>query len=143
MKKLSLLVAAVALLAFSGCISLHNSVPEDMTALRAAADVKTTYKILGKTEASASGMVILGLIKLGDFDKVSPFPATASVGGFLPVPASPKIAIESAAAYKALDNYPDADRMLDPRWRTTVTDYVVFKQVETKVCGEAVQFKHK
>jgi hypothetical protein len=108
-------------------------------------DVKGSYKILGTTEASAEGMVILGFIRLGDFDKVAVFPSAPAVSSVLPIkmPAGPKTSIECAAAYKALENYPDADQVINPRWKTTVEDYVIFKKVSTTCTATAVKITHK
>ena len=143
MKKLVLLAAMFSFV-ISGCITMHNSVPSDSTQVAMGIDVKSSYKILGPTEATAEGMVILGFIKLGDFDKVSVFPSSAAINSFIPISLpNPKISVECAASYIALDKYPEADRLLDPKWRTTVEDYFVFKKVTSTVKGDAVEIMHK
>jgi len=140
MKKLVLLSVIFAFI-LSGCITYHNSVPQDMTTREKVKD-NTSVKVLGKTEGKANVTIILGFVlpeyKVGAFDGDS-----SPIGSFFSFFGGAKARAEKAAVYKSLENYPDADRVLDPTFKTTTTNYIIFQHAESTVQGTAAQFLYK
>jgi len=133
MKKLSLLLIAVAFLAW-GCTHSYNSMMTSGVELQG--DAK--YQILGDTEGSASVSIILGFIKLGDATMSGSFPA--SIG---PLPAGGKLIAEQAAAYKAIQNFEGADQIICPRFKTELTFGIkgIYEAYTSTVKAKAIKIK--
>ncbi len=134
MKKILFILILLAF-AVSGCISHHNSTPADLT-VRQVVHHNAKVKILGTTEATTNFIVLFGFWAISsDSEKVGAFPG---IFGFR----SAKIRAEQAVTYKALENYPDAQRVLDPIFKTTVKNYFIIKIVDSTVKGTAAKFTY-
>lgn len=131
MKRLLLLLVAVAFIGI-GCTHSYQSV--ETSGVSISPKGAATYKILGDTEGKATVTQIL-IFKMGDTGKTASFPGATGLLG-----AGAKTICEQAAAYKALQNYTDADQIICPRFKTElVTDYMVYKVFESTCNAKAVQ----
>ena len=134
MKKLSLLLAAVVLLAW-GCSHSYNSMM--VTGVSVDLEGNAKYEILGDTEGSATVKKIL-FFYLGEDAKLSgSFPASLGpLGGA-------KIVCEQAAAYKAIQNFEGADQIICPRFKTEQVIQVgpIYAEYTSTVKAKAVKIK--
>ena len=138
MKKLSLLLVAVAMLAW-GCTHSYNS----MMVSGVGVDLKGTakYQILGDTEGTAAVKKIL-FFYLGEDAKLSgSFPAAAAMGPL--AIADAKTVAEQAAAYKAIQNFEGADQIICPRFKTEQVIKVgpIYAEYTSCVKAKAVKIK--
>lgn len=126
MKRALVLCATLALLA--GCTSMAKVQP--LTGLTLSQNVNVT--VLGDTEGTASGLMLLGIIPIG-------VPAQAGVLGAsglgLPNP------VVDAAAYNAIEKIEGADYMIAPRWTIETKCYIVYSKVTATVKGKAVKIE--
>ena len=135
--------------AVSGCVSYHNSVPNDMTQVKMEANISTSYKILGPTEGKAEFVKVLGFTVSGpseNAENCSAVVGTGSMGAMGAMMAAfggAKGRAETAAAYNALENFPGADRLIDAKWQTKVDDYYIYVKAVSTCKATAVQFSHK
>ncbi len=138
MKRFLLLLVAVAFIGM-GCTHSYQSVETSGVGINPKG--AATYKILGDTEGKATVTQIL-IFKMGDTGKTANFPGGGGSG--LPLVGGPgaKGICEQAAAYKALQNYTDADQIICPRFKTElVADYMVYKVYESTCNAKAVEVK--
>ena len=150
MKKLSLLLVAVAFMAW-GCSHSYNSMIDSGVGIELKGDGK--YEILGDTEASATITKIL-FLTLGEDGKISgsfpcasanPMMAIASVSpfglffGF----GDGKLQVEQAAAYKAIQNFEGADQILCPRFKTEQEIKIggIYAVYSTQLKAKAIKIK--
>ena len=149
MKKLFILFGMLVF-ATSGCMSYHNSVPNDMTQVKMEANISTSYKILGPTEGKAEFVKVLGFTVSGPEMNAENCSAVnvgdapmGPMGAMMSAFSGPKGKAETAAAYNALENFPGADRLIDAKWKTKVDDYIIYVKAVSTCKATAVQFSHK
>jgi hypothetical protein len=134
MKKISLLLAAVVFLAW-GCTHSYNSMMTSGVGIDLKGNAK--YEILGDTEGSATVKKIL-FFYLGPDAKLSgSFPATLGpLGGA-------KVVCEQAAAYKAIQNFEEADQIICPRFKTELVFGIgpIYAEYTSTVKAKAVKIK--
>jgi len=148
MKKIVILFGMLVFVA-SGCMSYHNSVPSDMTHVKMAVEIETSYKILGPTEGTGEAVRVLWFWVGGPSLNAENCSAVTATGPRGPMAAmmsafsGAKGKAETAAAYNALENFPGADRIIDAKWKTEVQDYFIYVKAVSTCKGTAVQFSHK
>lgn len=147
MKKIIIFIGILSFI-MTGCMTYHNSVPDDMTRVEMVAKIDTSYKILGPTEGQGEAIRVLGFWVGGPAKRADNMAASApgTVSGLMAFMASfggAKDRAEKAAAYAALENFPGADRVIDPKWKTEVDDYFIYVRAVSTVSGTAVQFSHQ
>ncbi len=134
MKKISLLLAAVVLMAW-GCTHSYNSMMTSGVGIDLKGNAK--YEILGDTEGTATVKKIL-MFYLGDDAKLSgSFPVTLGpLGGA-------KVVCEQAAAYKAIQNFEGADQIICPRFKTELVFGLgpIYAEYTSTVKAKAVKIK--
>lgn len=136
MKKLALL-AAVASVALSACVSTNEGTPSGALQTKVYTKQVADVAVGQKVSAESSAKVILGFITISEDNKyadgVNYSGAAAANGGLLDfsfLDASSKV--KSAAAYKALKNN-NADVLVAPTYETEVNNFFVFKDIKVKV----------
>ncbi len=135
MKRFMLLLVAVVFIGM-GCTHSYQSVETSGVSINPKGSA--TYKILGDTEGKATVTQIL-IFKMGDTGKTANFPGSSGLSLLGP---GAKNICEQAAAYKALQNYTDADQIICPRFKTElVTDFMIYKVFESTCNAKAVQVK--
>ena len=145
MKKIIILLGML-IFAVSGCVSYHNSVPNDMTQVKMEANISTSYKILGPTEGKAEFVKVLGFTVSGpemNAENCNAVAGDGSMGMMGAIFSGPKGKAETAAAYNALENFPGADRLIDAKWKTKVDDYYIYVKAVSTCKGTAVEFSHR
>jgi len=136
MKKFMLLLVPVVFIGM-GCTHSYQSVETSGVSINP--EGSATYKILGDTEGKATVTQILFFIMMGDTGKTASFPGASGLGL---LGAGAKTICEQAAAYKALQNYTDADQIICPRFKTElVTDFMIYKVYESTCNAKAVMVK--
>lgn len=137
MKKLALL-AAVASVALSACVSTNESTPSGALQAKVYTKQYADVAVGSKVSAESSAKVIFGFITISEDNKYADGvnysgSAAAAKGGLLDLSfldASTKV--KSAAAYKALKNS-NADVLVAPTYETEVNNFFVFKDIKVKV----------
>jgi hypothetical protein len=100
-----------------------------------------TYEIIGPTEGSSGGTSFLGgLFKSGFEDKCGDWGQEfrgSGLGGFW---SGAKGMALNAAQYNAIENLPEADALLSPRWTIEETNYFLYSTVKATVKGKGIRY---
>ncbi len=132
MKKVSLLLLIVVALFVTGCTTTVQTLPgKDLPLARAS------YTVLGETTATVSGAVILRFIPLAD-----PFTSKIGIIGAAN-PASyldPLSSFKNSVIYKALQQMPEADAVIEPSFTVEALDYLIFTSYKITVKARGIKY---
>lgn len=138
MKRIIVLVLVIAMisLVFTGCVSKSRSLPGTSLPL-ADAD----YEVLGDTQAEFTLMRVL-IFNIGEGKRnLGTLSGSGGLLANLNIPVDTTGIAKNAALYKALEQMPDADMVIEPRYKIDRTNYYIFEKVTVQVTAKAVKLK--
>ena len=147
-KTVGIVVLLLCVTASMGCIFKGNSLPAQGSELQMAMDTTATYDVIGPAEGEYTRGYLFSLIPLKDWFStsqgtiVAPMPSPPSPYGIFSVFGMLfSGCFEKAwAIYNAIESVPDADAIMAPRYHTTSSNYILYREVTVKVKGKAIRF---
>jgi len=133
-KHAGLIVLVACVLLVTSCASLSQSIPAKDVPL-----VDAEYTILGETTAVAEGTVLLRFINLTD-NKIGTIGASVSSPADILKVLSPEVTVKANAVYKALQQLPEADALLEPKFTVEMTDYYFIQQIKVTVKARGIKY---
>jgi hypothetical protein len=131
MKKLMLFLMVIAFLTW-GCSHSYNAMMASGVSLQS----NTNYELLGDTQGTASVTEILCLFQVGDIYTHGTMGGTSLLNPF-----NAKEMCESAAMYKAIQNFEGADQIICPRFKTEMQNSGIFVTYTSTVTAKAIKIK--